>query len=330
MELPANETNRSTGRDDVSTPEQAMLQENAREVHKAEIDISLLEGQVKQLEALEGDDLIRQTAELRIENRTILTDMPAYQQRISEREMKLNSGLGPKHPTILGLDSAIAKTRDALLAAAQDYRKSLSFRIQTAKDTYADAQRRYESQRTKILDVQSGSQEYLAAKREWELLQADVTRLKDTRAQKQIELGTAKTPMTVYQPAEAEGRPLKPNIKLNLALGGIVGLLFGFGLAFFLEYLDTSVKSMDEVEKTARHPRARRGAQGRGRAGPRRRHDAGLGGLPHPANEPRVQPQGPQRELHLRGQRQPRRGQEHHHGEPRHHLRAGRLHHADH
>jgi capsular exopolysaccharide synthesis family protein len=249
VELPANENNRAAGRDDVSTPEQAMLQENAREVHKAEIDISLLEGQVKQLQALEGDDLIRQTAELRIENRTILADMPAYQQRINERELKLNSGLGPKHPTILGLDSAIAKTRDALLAAAQDYRKSLSFRIQTAKDTYADAQRRYDSQRTKILDVQSGSQEYLAAKREWDLLQADVTRLMDTRAQKQIELGTAKTPMTVYQPAEPEGKPLKPNIKLNLALGGIVGLLFGFGLAFFLEYLDTSVKSMDEVEK---------------------------------------------------------------------------------
>jgi capsular exopolysaccharide synthesis family protein len=249
VELPATETNRAAGRDDVSTPEQAMLQENAREVHKAEIDISLLEGQVKQLQALEGDDLIRQTAELRIENRTILADMPAYQQRINDRELKINSGLGPKHPTILGLDSAIEKTRDALLAAAQDYRKSLSFRIQTAKDAYADAQRRYETQRTKILDVQSGSQEYLAAKREWDLLQADVTRLKDTRAQKQIELGTAKTPMTVYQPAEPEGKPLKPNIKLNLALGGIVGLLFGFGLAFFLEYLDTSVKSMDEVEK---------------------------------------------------------------------------------
>jgi capsular exopolysaccharide synthesis family protein len=55
--------------------------------------------------------------------------------------------------------------------------------------------------------------------------------------------------MTVYQPAEPEGHPVKPNVKLNLALGGIVGLLFGFGLAFFLEYLDTSVKSMDEVEK---------------------------------------------------------------------------------
>src|SRR5215207_7898090 len=99
---------KAVGRDDVSTPEQAMLQENAREVHKAEIDISLLEGQVKQLQALEGDDLIRQTAELRIENRTILTDLPAYQQRVNERELKLNSGLGPRHPTILGLDSAIA------------------------------------------------------------------------------------------------------------------------------------------------------------------------------------------------------------------------------
>ena len=35
---------------------------------------------------------------------------------------------------------------------------------------------------------------------------------------------------------------------LNLALGVIVGLVMGVGLAFFIEYLDTSVKTMEDVE----------------------------------------------------------------------------------
>jgi succinoglycan biosynthesis transport protein ExoP len=42
--------------------------------------------------------------------------------------------------------------------------------------------------------------------------------------------------------------PYKPKVTLNLTLGAIVGLFLGFGLAFFLEYLDTSVKSLDDVE----------------------------------------------------------------------------------
>jgi capsular exopolysaccharide synthesis family protein len=249
VEVGVSDSSRASSRDDISSPEHAMLSEAARDVHKAEMDVSLLEAQAKQLQTLEGDELIRQAGEIRVENRAFQTDMPVYQDLIRQREMKLSGGLGRKHPTILGLDNSISTARQNLLTAAQDYRKGLGLRIQAAKDTLADAQRRYEQQRGKILDAQSGSQEFLAAKREWELMQTDLTRLKDTRAQKEIELGTAKTPITVYQPAEPESRPAKPNVKLNLALGGVVGLLFGFGLAFFLEYLDTSVKSMDEVEK---------------------------------------------------------------------------------
>jgi len=35
---------------------------------------------------------------------------------------------------------------------------------------------------------------------------------------------------------------------LNILLGVVVGLVFGVGLAFFIEYLDTSVKTMEDVE----------------------------------------------------------------------------------
>src|SRR5205085_1706686 len=40
----------------------------------------------------------------------------------------------------------------------------------------------------------------------------------------------------------------RPRVGLNLTLGALVGLVVGIGLAFFIEYLDTSVKTMDDVE----------------------------------------------------------------------------------
>jgi capsular exopolysaccharide synthesis family protein len=49
-------------------------------------------------------------------------------------------------------------------------------------------------------------------------------------------------------------RPVKPAKMLNIALGAIAGLLLGVGLAFFIEYLDTSVKTIDDVEQALQAP----------------------------------------------------------------------------
>ncbi len=43
--------------------------------------------------------------------------------------------------------------------------------------------------------------------------------------------------------------PVKPNKKKNLLLGLIVGLMAGIGMAFFVEYLDNTIKYPEETEK---------------------------------------------------------------------------------
>jgi capsular exopolysaccharide synthesis family protein len=47
---------------------------------------------------------------------------------------------------------------------------------------------------------------------------------------------------------------IKPNIQLNLLLGAIAGLLLAIGVAFFLEFIDDSLKSIEEVERFVRRP----------------------------------------------------------------------------
>jgi polysaccharide biosynthesis transport protein len=58
----------------------------------------------------------------------------------------------------------------------------------------------------------------------------------------------------VLEPAEANPIPFRPNKKLNIGLGLGIGLLIGIGLAFFIEYLDTSVKTIDDVERALQSP----------------------------------------------------------------------------
>ena len=43
-------------------------------------------------------------------------------------------------------------------------------------------------------------------------------------------------------------KPVKPNKELNVAIATVIGLMIGVGIAFLLEYLDTSVKTEQDLE----------------------------------------------------------------------------------
>jgi capsular exopolysaccharide synthesis family protein len=74
-------------------------------------------------------------------------------------------------------------------------------------------------------------------------------------AQEKLDLEIPKTSIVeITGQAEPGDRPVKPNKTLNIVLGVIIGLIMGVGLAFFIEYLDTSVKTIDEVERAFQSP----------------------------------------------------------------------------
>ena len=74
-------------------------------------------------------------------------------------------------------------------------------------------------------------------------------------ASEKIDVELPKTMMVeIVDKAVPSARPVRPNKPLNIALGIIIGLVVGVGLAFFIEYLDTSVKTIDDVERSLQCP----------------------------------------------------------------------------
>jgi len=73
--------------------------------------------------------------------------------------------------------------------------------------------------------------------------------LKQRLQQVTIELQVPRSPVEKIDSGEPSLVPVKPDWALNLSIGGLVGLLLGIGLAFFIEFLDTSLKIMDDVER---------------------------------------------------------------------------------
>ena len=100
-----------------------------------------------------------------------------------------------------------------------------------------------------IFDQQAGQSEYMVAKRDVENIDTSLIQLRLRYSEAELTQAQAKSAGTIFEKAEPERTPAKPNTVLNLALGGVLGLMFGFGLAFLLEYMDTTVKSLDDVER---------------------------------------------------------------------------------
>ncbi|WP_223701107.1 YveK family protein [Sutcliffiella deserti] len=57
--------------------------------------------------------------------------------------------------------------------------------------------------------------------------------------------------VSILSPAQVgeNPSPVKPQPVLNMAIAMVVGLMAGVGLAFLLEYLDTSIKNEQDIEK---------------------------------------------------------------------------------
>ena len=99
------------------------------------------------------------------------------------------------------------------------------------------------------------SQPYWAAKRRLENMIQIQQLLYDKVTAEEVDMAIPKTTMaTIIDYAQPGKTPVRPNKTLNIVLGIVIGLMVGVGLAFFIEYLDTSVKTIDDVERALQAP----------------------------------------------------------------------------
>ncbi len=236
------------GTEDAVTPLNTMVLKQEGEVNEAETKVATLRTQLQQIETLKGEDLTRMLPTLSIVDPTTLKILPMFQEAVAQEAQMLNSGLDENHPKV----KALRATKQVYLRQLEEQiaivRSALQNNLKTAEATRDQLTKRLAEINQKQLSSKNLSANYARAKNSYikEKTLLDGVRM---RAQTQtMELAMPRFAISVKEAAEPPTNPARPRVSLNLMLGALVGLVVGLGLAFFIEYLDTSVKTMEDVE----------------------------------------------------------------------------------
>src|SRR5260370_25264274 len=236
------------GTEDTQAPVNDLVRKQEIEVHDADAKLAALSSKLEQIEKLKREELMRMLPTLDIPDVTLQKILSNYQEAVATEALLLNSGLGENHPKVKAQRATQEVYTKQLGQQVSSIRSALEKNLKSTQDTRDQLRKRLDEINTKQLQTKNLSANYTRAKNNYikEKLLLDGVR---TRAQTQtMELAMPRFAVSVKQKAEPASFPARPRVTLNLMLGALVGLVLGVGLAFFIEYLDTSVKTMEDVE----------------------------------------------------------------------------------
>ncbi len=212
------------------------------------------------------------------ENREIITtktitDNPVVQNsesRLADLELEL-AGLREiyteKHPQVIELKARIENVKERLRNTVEEIVNSrieginplyqfLREEIIKGQTEIISSQVQIDTYKSKIKELKEHLAELPAKELELTRLQREskVTEniylmLRQNREEIQLQQAMRSSDIVVIDPAVVKDIPVKPSTKLNMAIAAFLALFIGIGLIFLREYLDTTIKGEDDIEK---------------------------------------------------------------------------------
>jgi capsular exopolysaccharide synthesis family protein len=157
-----------------------------------------------------------------------------------ERRLLAEERMSPGHPRVAAVRAEMATVGRRLLDAARASRRVIETRLAELAERRADLRR----EQRRFPDLEA---EIEALEAQQSLDQDSYQFLLSQLYQAQITEAAASPYVEILDPA-AGAQPLQSRGRVNVMLGGLLGLILGVGAAFFLEYLDRTVRTSADVE----------------------------------------------------------------------------------
>jgi capsular exopolysaccharide synthesis family protein len=184
-----------------------------------------------------------------------LNDLAANLRYAKEKMVEVKQSYGPDMPVY----KSVKKQLEDCEASYQNKIDAVMAGIDTRVKEDEGFLQLIQQEEQKITDEKNlqakKDRPYYNAKADVELQRHNSDQLATLLIREMAELGQPNDNVVIVcNPARPDKIPVWPKTMLIIPLGVIVGLMVGLGLAFFIEYLDTSVKTIDDVERSLQAP----------------------------------------------------------------------------
>lgn len=223
------------------------LGEFASQISRAEAQKKELKDQLDQIKTA-GADLDRLESIPVLSTNDILKSVRERIYKAKQTKQELSKKYGYKHPKMIrindelrSLDEEKRHEIDRILSSITNSYELSASKEKSLKDLLAEAKGEMLNSNEKYMQYKIMKREVDSNRVMYETLQAGIKKAGVTDQSQSVNIW-------VMKKASEPKSPSKPNKKRNLLLGIILGLFGGVGFAFFIEYLDNTVKSSQDLE----------------------------------------------------------------------------------
>ncbi len=177
-----------------------------------------------------------------------------FSDKQKEKELLISQGLAPKHPKMLALAETTKILQERMndeLFGLRDTLKTELVKLvadrQEAEKIVEEKREEYEKRVLMMPDYEDARHAYNVARDQLNKFETDLSVEK-------ARLAVPRETIIWYEYPKLPAAPSSPNVTINLAVGAVAGILLGIGLALLLEFMDTSVKTMEDVERALQVP----------------------------------------------------------------------------
>jgi capsular exopolysaccharide synthesis family protein len=152
-----------------------------------------------------------------------------------------------EYPAVKALIGRMNSIKRLIKTEEEKVFRTIQHRYESAKAKVSQMEKHLEAQKQLTLDLNERTTQYAIMAREVETNKQIYQSLLERSREIESMAGISSSNIYVVDAANLPLLPAKPNVKLNLMLAIILGLVGGIGLAFFLEYFTDHVANPDEI-----------------------------------------------------------------------------------
>jgi polysaccharide biosynthesis transport protein len=176
----------------------------------------------------------------------------ALSAEVAREEVRLGemtSRLGGSHPQRIEQEVRLSELRTRLGAEKGRAARNVSFGNSATKVRVTQISAALESQRSKVLRMQSQREQSVALQRELDSAQRAFDAMQQRVQQASIETQNTYTNVSVLKHATVPMAPSSPNLLKNIGGSMVLGALLGLGLVLGREHLDRRLRTVDDVSE---------------------------------------------------------------------------------